>query len=169
MARRGVYEPVHCRLLPHVTVCQRHHLWIGPPARDLDDQIDIRNNTRVFEAARRHRELVRTYGTYRCTMAMRDARHILIYWANAEQSAAAPILDNTLSAQIDAYPDLLGVAAVLAAHSDPLQQHLIKDGIAWPARLVTEINQLTGHTHTDISPIEQWVHNQRLIAAKRGS
>src|SRR6266851_3007833 len=28
-ARRGIAEPVACRLPPHLTVCRRHRLWIG--------------------------------------------------------------------------------------------------------------------------------------------
>jgi hypothetical protein len=32
-ARLGIAGPVACRLPPHLTICRRHRLWIGPAAR----------------------------------------------------------------------------------------------------------------------------------------
>jgi hypothetical protein len=33
IARLGIAGPVACRLPPHLTICRRHRLWIGPAAR----------------------------------------------------------------------------------------------------------------------------------------
>ncbi|MEZ0367405.1 hypothetical protein C1Y40_00625 [Mycobacterium talmoniae] len=148
----------------HVTVCQRHRRWIGAPARTLDDQKDLRNQHHVLAAARRHGALVRRYGTQRSITTLREARHILIYWANAEKSATAPILGTTLAAHIAAYPDLVGVASVLAAYSDHVEQPVTATGIGWPSYLLEQINQRTGRVHRDPGPLQDWVNHQRLIA-----
>ncbi|SKU04683.1 Uncharacterised protein [Mycobacteroides abscessus subsp. abscessus] len=63
------------------------------------------------------------------------------------------------------YPDLIEIAATLAIHRQQIAQHPIRRRIAWPQLLLQKINERTGHAHTDITPIEQWVHNQRLTAA----
>ncbi|WP_160195284.1 TniQ family protein, partial [Mycobacterium kyorinense] len=131
MARRGIREPVYCWLPLHVTVCHHHQRWIGPPARTLDDQEDLHDHPQVLDAARNHGALMRRYGTQRSLRALRDARHILIYWANAEKRATTPILASTLASCIAAYPDLIGVALLLAAHRDDVQQRVIREGIDW--------------------------------------
>ncbi len=40
-ARYGIPGPVACHLPPHLTVCRRHRLWIGPSARTHAGQPDI--------------------------------------------------------------------------------------------------------------------------------
>lgn len=87
MARRGVHEPVYCTVAPHITACQRHQLWIGPLAHSLDDQKSLRHKPRVLAAARVHTRLVHRYGDTDILFTVRQARHFLSYWANAEQSA----------------------------------------------------------------------------------
>jgi hypothetical protein len=53
-ARRGITEPVACYLPPHLTVCRRHRLWIGPSARTPAGQLDISQLPEVLHAQRRH-------------------------------------------------------------------------------------------------------------------
>jgi hypothetical protein len=166
MARRGIREPVCCWLPVHVMVCHHHRRWIGPPARTLDDQKDLHNHPQVLDAARNHGALVRRYGTERSLSAVRDARHILIYWANAEQSAKAPILDTTLAGHIGAYPDLVGVASLLVAHRDDVQQRVIREGIDWATYLLRHINHRMGQFHADPQPLQEWVNYQRLVATR---
>ncbi|SKP81384.1 Uncharacterised protein [Mycobacteroides abscessus subsp. abscessus] len=165
MARRGIHEPVYCTLAPHITACQRHQLWIGPLVHTLDDQKCLRHQPRVLAAARIHTQLVRRRGAAEVQSTVRQVRHFLSYWANAEQLAINPFEDNSLSASIAVYPDLIEIAATLAIHRQQIAQHPIRRRIAWPQLLLQKINERTGHAHTDITPIEQWVHNQRLTAA----
>jgi hypothetical protein len=167
MARRGIHEPVGCWLPSHVTVCQRHTLWIGPPARTLDQQMDLRHHPQVLNAARIHSDLVHRYGTKRSQTALRESRHILKYWANTERSATASILDTTLVGCIGAYPDLVLVASLLATHSNNVQQSIIKEGIDWPTYLLMRINDGISQVHTDPRPLQHWVGDQRIIAARR--
>ena len=53
-ARRGVAGPVACRLPPHLTVCRRHRLWIGPSARTHACQLDISQLPEILRAQRHH-------------------------------------------------------------------------------------------------------------------
>jgi hypothetical protein len=53
-ARRGITGPVTCRLPPHLTVCRRHRLWIGPAARTPAGQLDVSPFPEIFRAQRRH-------------------------------------------------------------------------------------------------------------------
>jgi hypothetical protein len=53
-ARRGIAEPVACYLPPHLTICRRHRLWIGPSARSHDGQLDISQFPEILRAQRRH-------------------------------------------------------------------------------------------------------------------
>ncbi|WP_231100735.1 hypothetical protein [Mycobacterium avium] len=165
MARRGIDQPVCCWLPMHVTVCHRHQRWIGAPARTPDDQKDLRNQPHVLAAARSHGALVRQYGTQRSITTLRESRHILTYWANAEKFATAPILGTTLASHIAAYPDLVGVASVLAAHGGDVEQPVTATDIGWPSYLLELINQRTGRIHRDPGPLQDWVNHQRLIAA----
>lgn len=169
MARRGIHDPVCCWLPVHVTVCQRHNLWIGPPARTPDHQMDLRRHPQVLDAAHTHGALVRRYGSEHTISALRQARHILIYWANAEQSATAAILDDTLVGRISAYPDLVRIASLLAAHSNDVQQRVNTEGIDWPTYLLMRINDRISRVHTDPRPLQHWVSDQRIIATRRTS
>ncbi len=58
-ARRGIAEPIACHLPPHLTICRRHRLWIGPSARDHAGQLDVSSFPEIFRAQRRHLSLVR--------------------------------------------------------------------------------------------------------------
>ena len=53
-ARCGIAGPVACRLPPHLTVCRRHRLWIGPSARTHAGQLDVSPFPEILRAQRRH-------------------------------------------------------------------------------------------------------------------
>jgi hypothetical protein len=53
-ARRGITGPVACHLPPHLTVCRRHRLWIGPSARTPAGQLDVSPFPEILRAQRRH-------------------------------------------------------------------------------------------------------------------
>jgi hypothetical protein len=97
--------------------------------------------------------------------AVRAARHILVFWAHAENSSAAPILQSGLDAHLRAYPDLIAIADTLVTAYLRVQQPATTPEADWPAELLGRINGRTGHRHTDSTPIEQWVHDRSLIAA----
>lgn len=162
MARRGIHEPVYCTLGPHITACQRHQLWIGPLAYALDDQKSLRCEPRVLAAARVHTRLVHRYGEPDILFTLRQARHFLSYWANAEQSATNAFEEISLSANIAVYPDLIGITATLANYRQQITQQAAMGKSTWSQAILQKINENAGHAHTDITPIEQWVHNQRL-------
>ena len=42
------------RLPPHLTICRRHRLWIGPSARTPSGQLDVSPFPEIFRAQRRH-------------------------------------------------------------------------------------------------------------------
>ncbi|TDH48187.1 hypothetical protein E2F47_24720 [Mycobacterium eburneum] len=109
--------------------------------------------------------MVRRYGTQHSITALRQSRHILTYWANAEKSAAAPILGTTLAAHIAAYADIVEVAWVLTGYTDRVRQPISATGAGWPSYLLRQINQRTGRLHGDPGPLQDWVNHQRLIAA----
>lgn len=73
----------------------------------------------------------------------------------------------TLAAHIGAYPDLVAVASLLAADSDNVQQRILKRGTGWPIYLLMQINQRTGHLHTDPGLLEEWVNYQLLLGTTR--
>lgn len=162
MARRGIHEPVYCTLGPHITACQRHQLWIGPLAHSLNDQRSLRCEPRVLAAARVHTRLVHRNGDPDILFILRQARHFLSYWANAEQSATNPFEETTLSANIAVYPDLIAIGVTLANYRQQITQEAAMGKSAWSQAILQKINENAGHAHTDITPIEQWVHNQRL-------
>ncbi|MBN7445074.1 hypothetical protein DDK07_20000 [Mycobacteroides abscessus] len=122
MARRGVHETVYCTLAPHITACQRHQLWIGPLAHSLGDQISLHHHLGVLAAARVHARLVHRYGDPEIRFTLRQARHFLSYWANAEQSVTNPFEQTSLSAPIAVYPELVAIGATLAAHRQQITQ-----------------------------------------------
>jgi hypothetical protein len=53
-ARYGIAEPVACHLTPHLTVCRRHRLWVGPAARTHAAQLDVSPFPEILRAQRRH-------------------------------------------------------------------------------------------------------------------
>jgi len=170
LARKAIHQPVFCFLPPHITVCQRHQLWIGPPARSLDDQRNLRYRPPVLAAARTHVRLVRQHGQTDIHHAMHAARHFLIYWANSERSLDAPILDKSLDGYVAAYPDLLAITETLVSHREQVENRGTRSGIDWPTTLLRKINEHSGHRHADITPIEQWVDRQLVTrVSKPGS
>lgn len=163
MARRGITDPVLCVVPQHITVCHRHRLWIGNPVRSLEDQRDLRNKPDVLTAAKRHAWLARRHSDVEIESAVRNARHCGRYWSNSEKIAATTISDDEVEAHLAAYPELVAIAATLLTHTaQPAERR--KSG---PIELLRRINALTDQTHTDITPIEQWLHHQRLAAAAR--
>jgi hypothetical protein len=169
MARKGIQEPVYCYLPAHITVCQRHQRWIGPPTRVLDDQIDLHDRPAVLSAGRTHQRLACHYSEVDLRDALGDARHMLIFWAHAERCAAAGILQSGLQAHVDAYPDVIAIAATLLTIRPLVEQPNTPAASASPINLLASINERTGARHTDATPIEQWMQNGRLIANARAS
>ncbi|SHW54885.1 Uncharacterised protein [Mycobacteroides abscessus subsp. abscessus] len=122
----------------------------------------------MLAAAGVHARLVHRYGDTEILSTLRQARHFLSYWANSEQSATNPFEQTSLATNIAVYPDLIAIGATLATHRQQVeQQQTSGHRTAWPLALIEQINERTGQAHTDITPIEQWVHNQRFIAARR--
>ncbi|OSC22368.1 hypothetical protein B8W69_26445 [Mycobacterium vulneris] len=163
MARRGINDPVYCVVPQHITVCHRHRLWTGSPVRSIEDQRDLRNKPEVLTAAKRHAWLARRHSDVEIESAVRDARHFCRYWSNSEKHAATTVSNDEVEAHLAAYPEIVAIAATLLTQSARPDGR----GRSAPADLVRRINAQTDRTHTDITPIEQWLHNQRLAAAHR--
>jgi hypothetical protein len=72
-ARRAITEPVACHLPPHLTVCRRHRLWIGPSARSHDGQLDVSPFPEILRAQRRHLALVHHHPWQHVDTAIGDA------------------------------------------------------------------------------------------------
>jgi hypothetical protein len=72
-ARRGITEPVACHLPPHLTVCRRHQIWIGPSARAHAGQLDISQLPGILRAQRRHLALIRHHQWWQVDDAISDA------------------------------------------------------------------------------------------------
>jgi hypothetical protein len=72
-AGRGIAGPVGCRLPPHLTVCRRHRLWIGPSARTHADQLDISQLPEILRAQRRHLGQLHHRRWWDVDAAIRDA------------------------------------------------------------------------------------------------
>jgi hypothetical protein len=72
-ARRGIAEPVACRLPPHLTVCRRHRLWTGPAARTHAGQLDISQLPEILRAQRRHLAQLGHYQWQEVDTAISDA------------------------------------------------------------------------------------------------
>lgn len=163
MARRGITDSVYCVVPRHITVCHRHRLWIGGPVRSLEDQRDLRNKPDVLTAAKRHAWLARRYSDAEIESAIGGARHCRRYWSNCEKLAATEVLSNDVEAHLAAYPELVAIAATLLTHNAQQAERRKAE----PIELLRRINALTDQTHTDITPIEQWLYHQGLAAAAR--
>jgi hypothetical protein len=50
----SVAGPIACRLPPHLTVCRRHRLWIGPAGRAHAGQLDVSPFPEILRVQRRH-------------------------------------------------------------------------------------------------------------------
>lgn len=163
MARRGVTDPVYCCVPQHITICHRHRLWIGNPVRTREDQKDLRNKPDVVTAAKRHAWLARRHSNVEVESAVRDARHCYRYWANTEKHATTTAFNDGIEVHVAAYPELVAIAATLLTHSaQPAERSR-----CGPIELLRRINAQTDQTHTDITPIEQWLHHHRLAATAR--
>ncbi|MDV6979874.1 hypothetical protein [Mycobacterium intracellulare] len=164
MARRGITDPVLCVVPQHITVCHRHRLWIGIPVRSLGDQRDLQNKPEVLAAAKRHAWLARRHSDVEVESAVRDARHFHRYWANAEKRAAITAFIDGVDVQLAVYPELVAIAATLLSQSTQPAECRRAESI----ELLRRINAQTDQTHTDTTPIEQWLHRQRLAALHVG-
>jgi hypothetical protein len=164
MARRGITDPVLCVVPQHITVCHRHRLWIGIPVRSLGDQRDLQNKPEVLAAAKRHAWLARRHSDVEVESAVRDARHFHRYWANAEKRAAITAFIDGVDVQLAVYPELVAIAATLLSQSTQPAECRRAGSI----ELLRRINAQTDQTHTDTTPIEQWLHHQRLAALHVG-
>jgi len=76
-ARAGIAEPVACYLPPHLTVCRRHRLWIGPSASTPAGQLDVSQLPEILRAQRRHAALSHDPGWRRADAAISDATHTI--------------------------------------------------------------------------------------------
>lgn len=76
-ARRGIAEPFACYLPPHLTICRRHRLWIGPSARTHAAQLDVRPCPEVLRAQRRHLALVHHHRWQDVQAVISDAAHAI--------------------------------------------------------------------------------------------
>ncbi|BEL39254.1 Uncharacterised protein [Mycobacteroides abscessus subsp. abscessus] len=164
MARRGVYEPVHCWLPAYETVCFRHLRWIGPGAATWEDQHDLSNHPDIVVAARRHRQLIRAHRDL-AGSALSEARHILTWWSRVNQDSGDDQTDPTTYLQ--AYPDLITIATVLADHrhqvaAGPCTRHPI-----WSEHLLGLINTHATTIRDDPRPLQHWIDDQRIIARIR--
>lgn len=72
-ARRGIGEPVLAQLPPHLTICRRHRLWIGPSARTHTDQLDVSPFPEILDAQRRHLALLRDHRSSTVNAVLGDA------------------------------------------------------------------------------------------------
>jgi hypothetical protein len=76
-ARRGITGPVACYLPPHLTVCGRHRLWIGPSARSHVAQLDVSQLLEIFRAQRRHLAQLRRHRWWDVQDAISDATNTI--------------------------------------------------------------------------------------------
>ena len=145
-ARRGIREPVACRLPPHLTVCRRHRLWIGPSARTHAGQLDVSQLPEILRAQRRHLAQLHHHRWWGVEAAISDATHTIHsflragIWTPRQRQRlhqldpgtwpqAAPRADpgwqynlsGNLVIEIATYPDVVR----LAAHN--LQRHNASD------------------------------------------
>lgn len=160
MARRGIHEPVYCYLPAHVTVCHHHRRWIGPPSHAVADQVDLQDRPQVLRAARAHQRLVYQHTDAALRLALGEARHMLSYWAHAEQRAAAGVLNSGIHAHVAAYPEVIATAATLLTIGPQLEYPCALTQSGMVALLINRINERTGARHTDSTPVEQWVQNR---------
>jgi hypothetical protein len=76
-ACRGITGPVACYLPPHLTVCCRHRLWIGPSPRTRAAQFDVSQLPGIFRAQRRHLAQLQHHRWWEVQAAISDAAHAL--------------------------------------------------------------------------------------------
>jgi hypothetical protein len=135
-ARYGIAEPVACHLPPHLTVCRRHRLWIGPSARTPAGQLDVSQLPEILHAQRCHAALSYHPDWRRAGTAISDATHTIHRalraggwtprqqqrlrhlgpgtWAQAAAGASPGWQDNSPgnpAIEIAIYPDVIRLAA----------------------------------------------------------
>ena len=76
-ARYGIAEPVACHLPPHLTVCRRHRLRVGPSARTHAGQLDVSQLPEIHRAQRRHLAQLRHHPWWLVDTAISDATHTI--------------------------------------------------------------------------------------------
>jgi hypothetical protein len=108
--------------------------------------------------------LAHQYSEIELRDSLSDARHILVFWAHAERQIAAGVLHGGLRAHVAAYPDLIVIAATLLNARSQIEHPSTQPEPVWPKLLCNRINERTGASHSDLTPVEQWVQHQRLIA-----
>lgn len=186
MARRGTLEAVRCWFPDHHTVCQRHHLWIGPSVTEPHEQQDITGMPDVVAASRRHRRIVRRYGVNAAQVAYRDATNIVDRWHHLGQHLAnhrhrlAKHLDahgrtrfheHGIESHAAAYPDIITVTTVLInprwreyAAQPPTGR--LSAGTLVHLRKQEIYNQVSQHLGLDCrpasydDPLARWVRDQ---------
>jgi hypothetical protein len=153
---------VYCWQPAHRTVCYRHRRWIGPFARTLDDQRDLRSAPAVVAAANRQARLARDHpGSV--DYALREAQRILRWWSTTEAATPAlPVAD--VDSYIAAYPELIDLAVMLVdsdrqirattAHS-PGRTRAIT---TLHARIQTRFPHHSNHGRA----VEQWLYDHHL-------
>jgi hypothetical protein len=83
-ARYGITGPVACYLPPHLTVCRRHRLWIGPSARSHDGQLDVSPFPEILRAQRRHLALTHQHDWWHVNNAVSDATRAIHHALRAD-------------------------------------------------------------------------------------
>ncbi len=167
MARRGIYEPVHCWLPEHHTVCYRHRRWIGAPAHSWVDQQDLTHTPAILAAARKHARMVHQHKDS-AAFAMRDARRILTCWWR-EGLPVTPILalrKLTVDDYLSAYPDHVALACALAEYRPHIADGYLQDGPAI-RELCHRVETHFAGRHGSAGPIEQWIYDQHLTMRPR--
>ncbi|MDM2402658.1 hypothetical protein [Mycobacteroides abscessus] len=162
MARRGIYEPVHCWLPEYRTVCYRHRCWIGAPARTWSDQRNLEHAPMILAAARQHARMVHRHKDS-AAFAMRDARRILTCWWR-EGRPVTPILalrNLTVADYLHAYRDHVALACALADYQPHIVDGYLQDGP--PIReLCHRIKAHFGDRRGSAGAIEQWIYDEHL-------
>ena len=167
MARRQVHQPVYCWPPAGRTVCFRHHRWIGPFARTLDDQRDLSSSPEVVTASRHHAQLYRGHPAT-VDYALREAQRILRWWAAAE-AAVPPIPRADVDSYLAVYPDLIDLAVILV-ESDR-QIRATAPHTPGRARAVATLHRRIRIRFPDRCDhdraVEQWLYDHHLIGQRR--
>lgn len=176
-AKRRVFEPVHCWLPDHLTVCHRHGRWIGPSAQRWDAQISLKHNRDIAQAARVHRALAKDSAPDIIELAINEASRIVLQQRRFQRSDG--LADSTatgialrgrwasispVNLHIDTYVETVGMTAVIIDHRPAL---LNRSGDPSAARtaFLGAANAVFGakdETATTAA-LDGWLNNQQII------
>jgi hypothetical protein len=136
-ARRSIAGPTACRLPPHLTVCRRHRLWIGP-ARTHAGRLDISPFAEILRAQRRHLAQLHHYHWQEVDTAVRAATSAIYQtlrsgtWIPGQRQRLRQLAPGTWNqALADALADGLGPKDDGAGH--PVVEIAIYPDVVWLA------------------------------------